>query len=125
MKIESAVCCPGKRAGGSPRYTICLNYGITASDRRESRRRPSREENDYVTQCVGCLAFACRVKDQSIGATIRTECHSEGYSRNCPLDTVLDTLLRARSYILQQLKVQIYESVKGAQFYYKCQKMKI
>jgi len=29
--------------------------------------RPVREENDYVTQCVGCLVSIGWVKDQSIG----------------------------------------------------------
>ena len=36
---------------------------------------PVRGENDYVTQCVGCLASIGWVKDRSIGDNDRRECH--------------------------------------------------
>lgn len=49
---------------------------ITAIPRAISRSGLTKE-NDYVTQCVGCLVTTAWVKAQNIGIMIRTECHSE------------------------------------------------
>lgn len=48
-----------KRVGELPRFNLLELRAIVAE--------PVRGGNDYVTQCVGCLAAIGWVKDQSIG----------------------------------------------------------